>query len=396
MNIHSSGDYFIHLIEFMELRIPINDRRKQFAGISRDYLCDFQYGIQYQFPYPVRGGQFESIPRCFTEECSDGLVGLKPFHRAKYIVLHHGQREAGNLCREVHALTSAEVEQLLAIVISHLGSPAGSVRPICLKEAEREVRGEQAVPLSFPATLREEQTHGGSCKLHVYGAVDALKRPVVLGESLLLELFDDLVGRQVTPLGVVRESIYFSNFHAPFKLTNDETKNQEVIITWSDEFIANNQEYFDKHPSFKHFADHIVYQTHKGDQSVGRYPDGGNSFYVMNHPTIGQTNDLHSYDTFIGTDTGVKIEEVDDIKPILAKDDQISVRFAGTKLLIQGKAASAQLDIYSIAGLQQQSQTLNLTDGSATISTSDLPSGIYIARVKASDGSENSCKFVIR
>ena len=199
-----------------------------------------------------------------------------------------------------------------------------------------------------------------------------------------------------TPLGVVRESIYFSNFHAPFKLTNDETKNQEVIITWSDEFIANNQEYFDKHPSFKHFADHIVYQTHKGDQSVGRYPDGGNSFYVMNHPTIGQTNDLHSYDTFIGTDTGVKIEEVDDIKPILAKDDQISVRFAGTKLLIQGKAASAQLDIYSIAGLQQQSQTLNLTDGSATISTSDLPSGIYIARVKASDGSENSCKFVIR
>ncbi len=199
-----------------------------------------------------------------------------------------------------------------------------------------------------------------------------------------------------TPLGVVRESIYFSNFHAPFKLTNDEAKNQEVIITWSDEFIANNQEYFDKHPSFKHFADHIVYQTHKGDQSVGRYPDGGNSFYVMNHPTIGQTNDLHSYDTFIGTDTGVKIEEVDDIKPILAKDDQISIRFAGTKLLIQGKAASAQLDIYSIAGLQQQSQTLNLTDGSATISTSDLPSGIYIARVKASDGSENSCKFVIR
>jgi hypothetical protein len=195
---------------------------------------------------------------------------------------------------------------------------------------------------------------------------------------------------------VVRESIYFSNFHAPFKLTNEETKNQEVIITWSDEFIANNQEYFDQHPSFKHFADHLVYQTHKGDQSVGRYPDGGNSFYIMNHPTIGQTNALHSYDTFIGKDTGVTIEEVDDIMPILAKDDQISIRFAGTKLLIQGSATSAQLDIYSIAGLQQQSQTLNLTDGSATISTSDLPSGIYIARVKASDGSENSCKFVIR
>ena len=76
----------------------INNRRKQFAGIGRDHLCDFQDGVQYQFPYPVRGGQFESIPRCFTEECSDGLVGLKPFHRAKYIVLRHGQRDCAEKC----------------------------------------------------------------------------------------------------------------------------------------------------------------------------------------------------------------------------------------------------------------------------------------------------------
>ena len=41
----------------MELRIGINNRRKQFAGIGRDHLCDFQDGVQYQFPYPVRGRQ---------------------------------------------------------------------------------------------------------------------------------------------------------------------------------------------------------------------------------------------------------------------------------------------------------------------------------------------------
>ena len=38
---------FIHLIELMEHRIGTNNRRKQFAGIGRDYLCDFQYGVQY-------------------------------------------------------------------------------------------------------------------------------------------------------------------------------------------------------------------------------------------------------------------------------------------------------------------------------------------------------------
>ena len=187
----------------MELRIGINNRRKQFTGIGRDHLCDFQDGVQYQFPYPVRGGQLESISSGFAEECSDGLVGLKPFHRAKYVVLHHGQREAGNLRREVYALTSAEVEQLLAIVISHLSSPAGSVRPVCFEKTEREIRCEQSIPMPIPASLREEQAHGGTCKLHIDGAVGALQCPIVLGEALLLELLDDLVGCQVAPLGVV-------------------------------------------------------------------------------------------------------------------------------------------------------------------------------------------------
>ena len=201
-----------------------------------------------------------------------------------------------------------------------------------------------------------------------------------------------------TPLGVVREGIYFSNLHSQFKLSNDEGKDQEVIITWSDEFIANNPAYFEKHPSFKYFADHIVYQAHKGDQTVGRYPDGGNSFYIMNRPTIGQNNTLHSYDTFIGKDTGVIVEkpEPDAIEPILAKNDQINIRFAGSELVIEGAATTALLDIYTIAGQQQQRQTINLTDGKVTVAINNLPAGIYVASVKGENGSQTSCKFIIR
>ena len=44
---------------------------------------------------------------------------------------------------------------------------------------------------------------GGSCELHINGAVGALQCPVVLCKPLLLELLDNLVGRQVAPLGVV-------------------------------------------------------------------------------------------------------------------------------------------------------------------------------------------------
>ena len=187
----------------MELRIGINNRRKQFTGIGRDHLCDFQDGVQYQFPDPVRGGQLESTSCGLTEKCSDGLVGLKPFHCAKYVVLHHGQREAGNLCRELYALTSAEVKQLLTIVISHLGSPAGSVRPVCFEKTEREIRSEQSVPMPIPASLREEQTHGSTGKLHINSAICAPQCPVMPDKALLLELLDNLVGCQVAPLGMV-------------------------------------------------------------------------------------------------------------------------------------------------------------------------------------------------
>lgn len=199
------------------------------------------------------------------------------------------------------------------------------------------------------------------------------------------------------PLGMVREGIYFSNNHTSFKLSNDEGKNQEVILTWSEEFIANNQAYFEQHPSMKYFADHIVYQAHKGDQTVGRYPDGGNNFYIMNRPTIGQTNSLHTYDQYIGKDTGVIVEEPDDIAPILAKnDDKISIRLVGTELIIQGEPTNAVLDIYSVAGMHQQQLTVDLTGGKATVATSDLPAGIYIASVKGANGSKTSFKFSVK
>ena len=187
----------------MELRIDINNRRNQFAGIGRDYLCDFQDGIQYKFPYPVRYGQFERIANDIPEESPERLVCLKALHRAENVVLHHGQRKAGNLCREMHALALAEVKQLLAIVVCHFGCPASSIGAVCFEEAEREVRGEQSVPLSFSPTLREEQADGGSCKLHIDGAVGTPERPVVLGEPQFLKLGNNLTGCQVTPLGVV-------------------------------------------------------------------------------------------------------------------------------------------------------------------------------------------------
>ena len=130
---------------------------------------------------------------------------------------------------------------------------------------------------------------------------------------------------------------------------------------------------------------------------MGRFPDGGNNFFIMNRPTIGETNSLHTYDEFIGADKGIIVEEPDAIAPILAKnEDQISISFAGTQLIIQGASATADLDIYSIAGMQQQHTTVDLTSGSASVATDNLPAGIYIANVKGANGSKTSFKFSVK
>ena len=98
-----------------------------------------------------------------------------------------------------------------------------------------------------------------------------------------------------------------SQLHTNFKLKNDD--DQVILICSSDDFVANNADYFNQHPEMKDFADGIIYKTHRGDQSVGRYPDGSNSFYKMYRPTIEHPNALTTGDLFLGEDQGLTIME---------------------------------------------------------------------------------------
>ena len=98
-----------------------------------------------------------------------------------------------------------------------------------------------------------------------------------------------------------------SQLHTNFKLKNDD--DQMILICSSDDFVANNADYFNQHPEMKDFADGIIYKTHRGDQTVGRYPDGSNSFYKMFRPTIEHPNALTTGDLFLGEDQGLTIME---------------------------------------------------------------------------------------
>ena len=88
--------------------------------------------------------------------------------------------------------------------------------------------------------------------------------------------------------------------HANFKLANSD--GQQVIVTSSDDFVANNAHYFKAHPDMTSFIDGLTYDAHRGDETVGRFPDGGSTFYRMSRPTIERTNTLMKGDQQTGQD----------------------------------------------------------------------------------------------
>gem|GEM_PF-1378854 len=77
-----------------------------------------------------------------------------------------------------------------------------------------------------------------------------------------------------------------TQLHAPFKLKDED--GGVVILTAAD----------------RSWSDTLRYDTHSGDQSVGRYPDGGKRVFRMQRPTIGAANWLSASAEWIyGKDT---------------------------------------------------------------------------------------------
>jgi hypothetical protein len=68
-----------------------------------------------------------------------------------------------------------------------------------------------------------------------------------------------------------------TQLHTNFKLSNSD--GQIALVTSSADFFNANVEYFRAHTALRDFADGLPYNAHRGDQSVGRYPDGASQLY---------------------------------------------------------------------------------------------------------------------
>ena len=164
-----------------------------------------------------------------------------------------------------------------------------------------------------------------------------------------------------------------SQLHASFKLA---AEGGDVLLTAADES----------------WCDHFVYTEHKGDETVGRYPDGAAEVYVMNTPTIAKPNIISSY---------VKAVEqpiVTGIRDLMADvAEELSVRYAEGRLAIRStQAERLQVRITNLAGQSVATLPVELTGGATEISVEQLPASVYVAVITDQQGHKATCKFIKR
>lgn len=167
-----------------------------------------------------------------------------------------------------------------------------------------------------------------------------------------------------------------NQLHAGFKLSNSQ--GSYVLLTSSDQS----------------WADTLQYDAHNGDKTFGRYPDGSSRVFALNHPTIGKSNTITSYDT-------LHIEKRPDPTSIdfaqTSREGGMSIIYSGGYLLIKNeKGQTISLNIYSTSGQTVVSERLQLHSGYASWKVDSLPKGVYVAAAKNNDEEKVFIKFIIK
>ncbi|MBR1788835.1 MAG: CotH kinase family protein [Bacteroidaceae bacterium] len=141
------------------------------------------------------------------------------------------------------------------------------------------------------------------------------------------------------------------------------------------------------------WADSLVYCAHNGDQTVGRYPDGGAQVYLMTQPTIRKSNTLNTYaqawEYVAPKDTADAIQ-----RTFASRNGGLSIAYAGDHLLVKSEDnPDVTVCLYTPSGALIMQQRLHLDGGHERIGLAALPTGIYIARARDAEGNECATKF---
>lgn len=166
-----------------------------------------------------------------------------------------------------------------------------------------------------------------------------------------------------------------SQLHATFKL---DDAGGVVMLTAAD----------------KSWTDTFQYPAHNGDATVARYPNGSDSIYVTNVPTIEKSNIMTSYVKHVAPtpDTPDGIGET-----FINSSGSLRVYMADGAIAIRSEEApTARVDVFTASGQEVLSTQVAFENERAEVGTSALPDGTYIVRVTDSQQNRCSMKFTTR
>ena len=163
-----------------------------------------------------------------------------------------------------------------------------------------------------------------------------------------------------------------SQLHASFKLA---AEGGELLLTAADES----------------WSDSFTYTSMKGDETIGRYPDGNNRVITMNVPTIAKANITGSYAVEVTQPGQTGINDLAADIPV-----ELSLHYVAGRLVVRSSipVAAARMDICNLAGQSLDMQTIDLNSGYAEMLLDKLAVGYYIARLSDGKGHTVTCKFI--
>ena len=160
-----------------------------------------------------------------------------------------------------------------------------------------------------------------------------------------------------------------SQLHADFKLA---TEGGMVAISAAD----------------ASWTDTFYYPEHTSSQTVGRYPDGSDNTFVMNIPTIDQSNILTSYLTIVD-------QQALDVNDVLTSSQVLTIRYAAGRLSVRSNGVeSVTFRVFTLDGCEVMLRSLTLAGGYAEVDCHQLPAGAYMAHAYDNDGHTKTIKFL--
>ena len=165
-----------------------------------------------------------------------------------------------------------------------------------------------------------------------------------------------------------------SQLHASFKL--DNTEGCCVVLTSPDQT----------------WADTLYYKVMNGDETCGLFPDGSSNVYLLNKPTIDESNRMNMY---------CEVYSEEDIKPSpstgvvkhVNQSNELGINALYGELIVTNEDfAATTVYVYTLDGRMVKKAVLDMSQGVNKLNVNDLENGVYVGKATCGDESV-SVKF---